>query len=131
MTASPWQRIGQGSSCISPDPEYELVALVLVRDAKGRVREGLKRRPTIHLLSLADGNELWKRELGSEVEMAPSNWSAKEDEDTVYTLDNYRPPLFLEGRVYLFYDGVTSLDARTGRWSAFANSSVSTKKAWH
>ena len=100
---------------LAVDPEYELVALVLVRDTKGRVREGFKRRPTIHLLSLTDGNELWKRELGSEVEMMPSRWSGKEDEDTVYTLDNYRPPLFLEGRVYFFYDGVTSLDARTGR----------------
>jgi len=47
--------------------------------------------------------------------MTPSRSSAKEDEDTAYTLDNYRPPLFLEGRVYFFYDGVTSLDARTGR----------------
>jgi outer membrane protein assembly factor BamB len=100
---------------LAVDPEYELVALVLVRETKGRVREGFKRRPTIHLLSLTDGNELWKRELGSEVEMMPSSWSAKEDEETVYTLDNYRPPLFLEGRVYFFYDGVTSLDARTGR----------------
>ncbi|HSE38267.1 MAG TPA: PQQ-binding-like beta-propeller repeat protein [Blastocatellia bacterium] len=100
---------------LAVDPEYELVALVVVRDTKGRVREGFKRRPTIHLLSLTDGNELWKRELGSEVEMMPSRWSGKEDEDTVYTLDNYRPPLFLEGRVYFFYGGVTSLDARTGR----------------
>src|SRR6185436_9948685 len=67
---------------LAVDPEYELVALVLVRDTKGRIREGFQRRPTIHLLSLADGNELWKRELGSEVEMSPSRWSAKEDEDT-------------------------------------------------
>jgi hypothetical protein len=67
------------------------------------------------LLSLTDGNELWKRELGSEVEMMPSRWSAKENEDAVYNLDNYRPPLFLEGRLYFFYDGVTSIDARTGR----------------
>jgi len=100
---------------LAVDQEYELLALVLVRDTKGRIREGFKRRPTIHVLSLAEGNELWKRELGSEVEMTPSRWSRKEDEDTVYTLDNYRPPLFLEGRVYFFYDGVTSLDARTGR----------------
>jgi outer membrane protein assembly factor BamB len=100
---------------LAVDPEYELVALVLVRDAKGHVQEGFKRRPTIYLLSLSDGNELWKRELESEVEMVPSRWSAKKDEDTAYTLGNYRPPLFLEGRLYLFYDGVTSLDARTGR----------------
>jgi len=47
--------------------------------------------------------------------MTPSRWNAKDDEDAAYTLDNYRPPLFLEGRVYFFYDGVTSLDARTGK----------------
>jgi outer membrane protein assembly factor BamB len=118
MTGNPlWQsdKVKGTIMHLAVDPEYELVALVLVRDAKDRLREGFKRRPEIHLLSLADGNELWKRELGSEVEMAPSSWSAKEDEDTAYTLDNYRPPLFLEGRVYFFYDGVTSLDARTGR----------------
>jgi hypothetical protein len=118
MTGNPlWQseKVKGSIMHLAVDPEYELIALVLVRDAKGRVREGFKREPTIHLLSLTDGNELWKRELGSEVEMTPSHWGAKEDEDTVYTLDNYRPPLFLEGRVYFFYDGVTSLDSRTGR----------------
>ena len=118
MTGNPlWQsdKVKGSIMHLAVDPEYDLVAIVLVRDAKGRAREGFKRRPTIHLLSLADGNELWKRELESEVEMMPSRWSAKEDEDTAYTLDNYRPPLFLEGRVYFFYDGVTSLDARTGR----------------
>jgi outer membrane protein assembly factor BamB len=118
MTGKPlWQsdKVKGSIMHLAVDPEYELVALVLVRDTKGRIKEGFKRRPTIHVLSLADGNELWKRELGSEVEMMPSRWSAKEDEDTLYKLNNYRPPLFLEGRVYFFYDGVTSLDARTGR----------------
>ena len=118
MTGNPLWRSDKVKGSImhlAVDPEYELVALVVVRDTKGRVREGFKRRPTIHLLSLTDGNELWKRELGSEVEMTPSRWNAKDDEDAAYTLDNYRPPLFLEGRVYFFYDGVTSLDARTGK----------------
>lgn len=118
MTGNPFWRSDKVKGSImhlAVDPEYELVALVVVRDTKGRGREGFKRRPTIHLLSLTDGNELWKRELGSEVEMTPSRWNAKEDEDAAYTLDNYRPPLFLEGRVYFFYDGVTSLDARTGK----------------
>jgi len=118
LTGNPlWQseKVKGSIMHLAVDPEYGLIALVLVRDTKGRVRGGFKRRPTIHLLSLNDGNELWKRELGSEVEMMPSRWSAKEDEDAVYTLDNYRPPLFLKDRVYFFYDGVTSLDARTGR----------------
>jgi outer membrane protein assembly factor BamB len=117
MTGNPVWRSDKVKGSImhlAVDPEYELVALVLVRDTKGRVCEGFKRRPTIHLLSLTDGNELWKRELGNEVEMMPSRWSGKEDEDAVYTLDNYRPPLFLKDRVYFFYDGVTSLDSRTG-----------------
>src|SRR6185503_2511227 len=118
MTGNPIWRSDKVKGSImqlAVDPEYELVALVLVRDTKSRVRDEFKRRPTVYLLSLAGGNELWKRELGSEVEMAPSRWSAKEDEDAAYSLDNYRPPLFLDGRVYFFYDGVTSLDARTGK----------------
>lgn len=118
MTGDPLWRSDKVKGSImhlAVDPEYELLALVIVRDAKGRVRDEFKRRPTIHLLSLTNGNELWKRELGSEVEMTPSRWGANEDEDAGYTLDNYRAPLFLEGRVYFFYDGVTSLDARTGK----------------
>ena len=75
MTGNPLWRSDKVKGSImhlAVDPEYELVALVVVRDTKGRVREGFKRRPTIHLLSLTDGNELWKRDLGTEVEMTPS-----------------------------------------------------------
>ena len=36
-------------------------------------------------------------------------------DETFYTLDNYRAPFFLDGRLWLFYEGVTSLDARTGK----------------
>lgn len=97
------------------DPENDLAAVVFARDAKGRAKEGFKRRPTVHLLNLATGDELWKHDLESEVEMAPARWSEKEDDETFYTLDNYRPPFFLDGRLYLFYEGVTSLDARTGK----------------
>jgi outer membrane protein assembly factor BamB len=98
------------------DLENELVALVLVRDAKDKPREGFKRRPTVHLLSLATGNESWRRDL-NEVEMLPARWSEGEGEDTetVFTLDNYRAPLFLDDRLYLLYDGLTSLDVRTGK----------------
>ncbi|MGH9854285.1 MAG: PQQ-binding-like beta-propeller repeat protein, partial [Blastocatellia bacterium] len=97
------------------DPENDLAAVVFTRDAKGRAKEGFKRRPTVYLLNLATGDELWKHELESEVEMTPARWSEKEDDETFYTLDNYRPPFFLDGRLYLFYEGVTSLDARTGK----------------
>ncbi|MBA3766733.1 MAG: PQQ-binding-like beta-propeller repeat protein [Acidobacteria bacterium] len=94
------------------DTEAHLLAVVLVRGAKGRAREGFKRRAVLHMLDLGTGREMWKQELESEVEMMPLEWS---DHDTPYTLDNYRPPVFLDGRLLLFYEGVTSLDARTGK----------------
>jgi outer membrane protein assembly factor BamB len=100
---------------LAVDPEADLAAGVFVRDTQERAREGFKRRPVIHALNLATGEELWKHELDSEVEMMPVRWSEKENEETAYTLDNYRPPLFLDGRLYLFYEGVTSLEARSGK----------------
>ena len=97
------------------DAEANLLAAVLVRDAKGRARDGFKRKPVVHVLELDSGRELWKYELESEVEMMPVEWASEQDHDTAYTLDNYRPPVFLDGRLYLFYEGITSLEARTGR----------------
>ena len=38
-----------------------------------------------------------------------------EDKEVAFTLDNYHPPAFLDGRLYLFYEGITSLDERTGK----------------
>jgi outer membrane protein assembly factor BamB len=68
------------------------------------------------MLDLGTGAEAWKYELESDVEMMPTHWSEDNSDDKVpYTLDNYRPPVFLDGRLYLFYEGLTSLDARTGR----------------
>ncbi|HKS30290.1 MAG TPA: PQQ-binding-like beta-propeller repeat protein [Pyrinomonadaceae bacterium] len=96
------------------DPDSNLVAVVLVRDAKGRARSGFKRRPEVHVFNLATGRELWRRELEGEVEMMPALWSEDEDKDVPYTLDNYHPPAFMDGRLYLFYEGLTSLDAQTG-----------------
>jgi outer membrane protein assembly factor BamB len=95
------------------DQKSNLLAVVLVRDARGHAREGFKRHPVVHLFDLGAGRELWKYELESEVEMMPSRWS--EDGDVSYTLDNYRAPAFLDGRLYLFYEGVTSLDDDTGK----------------
>jgi outer membrane protein assembly factor BamB len=95
------------------DQEASLLAVVLVRDARGRAREGFKRHPVVHLFDLNARRELWKYELESEVEMMPARWS--EEKDVPYTLDNYRAPAFLDGRLYLFYEGVTSLDERSGR----------------
>jgi outer membrane protein assembly factor BamB len=97
------------------EPDAGLLAAVFVRDAKAKPREGFKRKPELHVFDLASGEELWKRELESEVEMMPVAWGDDKDKDVPYTLDNYRPPAFLDGRLYLFYEGLTSLDARTGK----------------
>jgi outer membrane protein assembly factor BamB len=94
-------------------PRSNLLAVILARDARGRSRGGFKRRPAIHMFDLTAGRELWKRELESEVEMMPARWA--DDDEVPYTLDNYRPPLFMDDRLYLFYEGLTSLDARTGK----------------
>ncbi|HEX5080990.1 MAG TPA: PQQ-binding-like beta-propeller repeat protein, partial [Blastocatellia bacterium] len=107
-------KIKGGVMQMAVDPENDLAAVVFVRDAKSGPKEGFKRRPSVHLLNLATGEELWKRDLDSEVEMIPARWSENGDE-TFYTLDNYRTPFFLDGRLWLFYEGVTSLDARTGK----------------
>src|SRR6266550_339149 len=50
------------------EPEANLLALVLAKDAKGHANDGLKRHALLHVLDLASGDELWKNELG-EVEM--------------------------------------------------------------
>ena len=94
------------------DLENNLLAVVMVRDGKGRAREGFKRHPVAHVLDLTSGEELWKHEIG-EVELMPTRWDDKDDVE--YSLDNYHPPAFLDGRLFLFYEGVTSFDARTGK----------------
>lgn len=94
------------------ETESNLLSVVMVRDANGSLRDGFKRKPVVHVLNLSSGEELWKHELGSEIEMMPTRWA--ENEDVEYSLDNYQPPLFADGRLYLFYEGVTSFDARAG-----------------
>jgi outer membrane protein assembly factor BamB len=98
---------------IAVDPTANLIAVVLAKDAKSRARDGFKRHPLIHVLDLASGNELWHYEVG-EVELSPTRWPDN-DKDVDYTLDNYYPPVFVEGRLYVFYEGVTSFDARSGK----------------
>lgn len=95
------------------DLDGNLLAVVLARDAKGKASSGLKRKPIVHVLDLSTGDEIWKHELGSEIEMMPARWS--ENEDVGFTLDNYHPPMFISGRLYLFYEGATSFEARTGK----------------
>src|SRR5688572_18074504 len=99
---------------MSVDTDANLLAVVLAKDAKNRAREGFKRRPLLHVLDLATGDELWKHEV-SEVEMMPTRWFEDSGKEVDYTLDNYYPPVFDAGRLYAFYEGVTSFDARTGK----------------
>ncbi|HWN11684.1 MAG TPA: PQQ-binding-like beta-propeller repeat protein [Pyrinomonadaceae bacterium] len=94
------------------DPTANHLAVVLVKDAKENPKDDFKRHPLLHLLDLSTGDQIWKHEVG-EVEMMPSRWP--ENGEVEYTLDNYHPPVFLDGRLYLFYEGLTSFDARTGK----------------
>jgi len=95
------------------DIDGNLLAVVLARDAKGKAGNGLKRKPIVHVLNLSTGDEIWKHELGGDIEMMPTRWS--ENDDVEFTLDNYHPPMFISGRLYLFYEGATSFDARSGK----------------
>jgi outer membrane protein assembly factor BamB len=99
---------------IAVEPASNLLAVVLVKDAKNRAREDFKRRPLVHVLDLSSGKELWDYEVG-EVEMMPTRWPEDSGKEVDYTLDNYYPPAFIDGRLYFFYEGVTSFDARNGK----------------
>ncbi len=99
---------------LAVEPAENLLAVVLVKKAKGGIGEEFKRTPIVHVFNLANGDELWKKELESDVEMMPSRFG-EDSGEVPFTLDNYRAPLILDGRLFLFYEGVTSYDARTGR----------------
>ena len=99
---------------LAVEPDADLLAVVLIKKAKGDIGDELKRSPQIHVLQLSSGDELWKKELESDVEMMPSRFGENLGE-IPFTLDNYRPPLMLDGKLYLFYEGATSFDARTGK----------------
>jgi len=109
-----WQsdKLRGGLIQMAVDPAANLLAVVLVKDAKEKPKEDFKRHPLLHVLELSTGNELWKHEVG-EVEMMPARWP--EDGEVEYTLDNYHSPVFVDGRLYLFYEGLTSFDVRTGK----------------
>lgn len=99
---------------LSVDPANDLLAVVLVKNPRGNAGQEFKKKPILHVLELSTGDELWKRELDSDIEMMPSRFGENLGE-IAYTLDNYRAPLLLDGRLFLFYDGATSYDARTGK----------------
>ena len=97
------------------DVDADLLAIVTVKDARGQARDDFKRKPTVYALNLRDGRQQWKYELDSNVRLMPLAWRDDEDFKTEFTLDNYHPPAFLDGQLYLFYEGVTTLDAQRGK----------------
>lgn len=107
-------KIRGGVMQMAVDPAANLLAVVLAKDAKERAKEGFKRHPLLHVLNLGSGDEIWKYEV-NETEMMPSRWPDGGDSEVDYTLDNYRPPVFVDGRLYIFYEGLTSFDALTGK----------------
>ncbi len=99
---------------LAVDPENDLIGVVLVKDPRGKADDNFKKKPIVHVLQLSTGNEIWKRELDNSIEMMPTHFGENLG-DIDYTLDNYRAPLLLDGRLFLFYEGSTSFDARTGK----------------
>lgn len=98
---------------LAVEPQNDLLAVTLVKKPNGKAGQEFKRSPVIHVFELSSGNDLWKKELDSDVQLMPSRFDS--EGDVPHTLDNYRAPLILDGRLYLFYEGVTSYDARTGK----------------
>ncbi|HSE24792.1 MAG TPA: PQQ-binding-like beta-propeller repeat protein [Pyrinomonadaceae bacterium] len=96
------------------DFQQNLLAVVMVKDAKNRARDGYKQRPILHVLDLSSGRELWKYDM-SEVEMMTTSWPENKDKEVSYCLDNYYPPVFVDGRLFTFYEGVTSFDGQAGK----------------
>lgn len=98
---------------LAVEPSQNLLCAVLIKNPRGSAGEILKREPEIAVFDLQTGDLLWKRDLGGEIEMMPVSFG--ESGETAFTLDNYRAPMILDERVFLFYEGATSFEARTGR----------------
>jgi outer membrane protein assembly factor BamB len=98
---------------LAVDPENDLIAVILVKDPRGDAGKTFKKKPVTHVLQLSTGEELWKRDFDSSIEMMPTRFGEGGKVD--HTLDNYRAPLLLDSRLFLFYEGSTSYDARTGK----------------
>ncbi len=98
---------------LAVEPNSDLLSVILARKAKGKSDDELKRNPLVRVFQLSTGKELWKREVDSEVAMMPTEFA--DNKEVAFTFDNYRPPLMLDGKLYLFYEGATIFDARTGK----------------
>lgn len=99
---------------LAVDPENDLIAIILVKGTRGKAGDNFKRKPVVHVLQMSTGEELWKRDFDNEIEMMPSRFGENVG-DIDFTLLNYRAPLLLDGRLFLFYEGSTFYDARTGK----------------
>ncbi len=106
-------KIKGGLMQLAVEADANLLAVVLAIDAKGHANDGVKRHPFLHVLDLRSGAERWKNEL-SGVELMPSRWPDG-NSNVEFTLDNYHAPVFAGGRLYVFYEGLTSFDAQTGK----------------
>ncbi len=98
---------------LAVDAENDLLCVILAKKARGKVGEKLGRTPRIHVLQLSSGREIWKSDLDNDVEMMPTEFT--ENKEVSFTFDNYRPPMILDGKLYLFYEGSTIFDAFTGK----------------
>jgi PQQ-like domain len=98
---------------LAVDADSDLLCVILAKKAKGRSDEKLERTPRIHVLQLSSGKEIWKSDLDNDIEMMPTEFA--ENKEVSFTFDNYRPPMILDGKLYLFYEGSTIFDARTGK----------------
>src|SRR6266850_1757991 len=77
-------KIRGGVMQMAVDPVANLLAVILVKDAKGHAKEGFKRHPLLHVLNLSSGDEIWKYEVG-DTEMMPSRWPDHSDTEVDYT----------------------------------------------
>ena len=98
---------------LAVEPNSDLLCVVIVKKAKEKIGNRLKRKPITYGFRLSTGKEIWKRELDSEIEMMPAEFI--ENKEVAFTLDNYRPPLILDGRVFLFYEGLTIINSQNGK----------------
>ncbi len=99
---------------LAVDPENDLIAVVTVKDPRANAGSEFKRKPVVHVMQLSTGEELWKREFDNDIELMPSRFGENLGE-IAYTLDNYRAPIMIDGRLFLFYEGATSYDALSGK----------------
>lgn len=46
---------------LAVEPQNDLLAVVLVKKAKGKIGNEFKRSPVLHVFRLSSGDELWKK----------------------------------------------------------------------